>query len=375
VRSPNQPRSGAAQRGDTLGDVTESAELPTLLDISADIAWPDTDAEAATLARLRAAGLGDGTLGRLGDLAGWLSGVQGVSPPREPQRARLVLFRLDDASGDEVASTDVAAVFADIAGVGVRVVELAAAEAATESAANESAANESTAGEPTVEAQTATGNALSPNAVDAAFRTGARIADEEIDSGADLLIAAAAGPAGPSADVVVSIMTLVEPVKVVGLTTTLSDPAWMTWVAEVRDTRLRGLPHRHEVAELLATIGGPELAALTGFLLRAAARRTPVLLDGVSAAAAALLAREISPSVVRWWQPGAGSTSPAHALALEEFAGVPILDLRLRVDDGIGAVLAVQLVRAAARAVNDLTVAAAEDAGVTEAPAVDDDAT
>jgi nicotinate-nucleotide--dimethylbenzimidazole phosphoribosyltransferase len=87
------------------------------------------------------------------------------------------------------------------------------------------------------------------------------------------------------------------------------------------------------------------------------------------------LAREIAPNVVRWWQPGAGSTRPAHALALEEFAGVPILDLRLRIDDGIGAVLAVQLLRAAARAVTDLTVAGTEDAAVIEAPVVDDDAT
>jgi nicotinate-nucleotide--dimethylbenzimidazole phosphoribosyltransferase len=359
--------------------VTEPAELPTLLDISAEIAWPDTDAETATLARLSAAGFGDGAFGRLGELAGWLSGVQGVSPPREPQRARLILFGTGAAGGDGAAlasaedgpaSTEVATVFADLAGVGVRTVDLTAA-----GPDNAPATDAPTADAPAADAATTTGNALSSAAVEAAIRAGARAADDEIDSGADLLIAAATGPAGPIADVVVSIMTLIEPVKVVGLTTTLSDPAWMTWVADVRDARLRGLPHRHEVAELLATVGSVELAALTGFLLRAAARRTPVLLDGVSATAAALLAREIAPNVVRWWQPGGGSTRPAHALALEEFAGVPILDLRLRIDDGIGAVLAVQLLRAAARAVTDLTVAGTEDAAVIEAPVVDDDAT
>ena len=331
--------------------MTEPAELPTLLDLSAEIAWPDTDAEAATLARLRAAGLGDGALGRLGDLAGWLSGVQGVSPPREPQRPRLILFR-SGGGGD----ADVATMFADVAGVGVRIVEVAA----------DAPAGDSPADAPAADSLTGTGNVLSAAAVDAAIRAGARIADDEIDSGADLLLAAGAGAAGPIPDVVVSVMALVEPVKVVGLTTTLSDPEWMAWVAGVRDDRLRGLPHRHEVADLLATVGGLELAALTGFLLRAAARRTPVLLDGVTAAAAALLAREVTPNVVRWWQAGAGSTRPAQALALEEFAGVPILDLRLRLDDGIGAVLAVQLLRAAARAVTDLTVARANDDGTDD---------
>ena len=201
--------------------------------------------------------------------------------------------------------------------------------------------------------------------MDALIRAGARVADEEIDAGADLLVVGATGRAGPVADAVVSIMTLVEPVKVVGLSTTLSDAEWMTWVADVRDTRLRGLPHRHDVAELLATVGGPEMAALTGFLLRAAARRTPVLFDGVAAAAAVLLAREAAPNVVRWCLPGARSTRPAHDLALAEFAAVPVLDLAFGVDDGIGSVLAVPLLRAAARAVTDLTVTepAGEPAG------------
>jgi nicotinate-nucleotide--dimethylbenzimidazole phosphoribosyltransferase len=361
--------------GDTLGGVTEPAELPTLLDISDEIAWPDSDAEATTQARLHAAGLGDGTLGRLGELAGWLSAVQGVSPPREPQRPRLVLFRAGGAAGaagaDGAAGDDIATVFADVAGVGVRIVDLTADPSAVEYPPPlNNAADEPPAEDGAASAE----NALSAAAVDAAIRAGARVADDEVDSGADLLIAAAAGPAGPSSDVVVSIMALTEPVKVVGLSTNLSDAQWMTWVAAVRDARLRGLPHRHEVAELLATVGGLELAALTGFLLRAAARRTPVLLDGVAAAAAALLAREVAPNVVRWWQPGAGSTRPAHALALEEFAGMPILGLQLRVEDGVGAVLAVPLLRAAARAVTELTteVAAAE---FDDVPFVDDDAT
>ncbi len=384
--------------------MTEPAELPTLLDISAQVAWPDTDAEATTLARLRAAGLGDGTLGRLGELAGWLSGVQGVSPPREPQRPRLILFRAGDAGGADVAS-----VFADVAGVGVRVVDLAAdtsrantASADTRSTDTPSAdtlrpdppsadtpstdtpstdtpSTDTPAADLPAEGSTAdelvrTGNALSAAAVDAAIRAGAAVADDETDSGADLLLAAA-GPAGPIPDVVVSIMALVEPVKAVGLSTILSDAEWMSWVAGVRDARLRGLPYRHEVADLLATVGGLELAALTGFLLRAAARRTPVVLDGVTAAAAALLAREITPNVVRWWQPGAASTRPAHALALQEFVGVPILDLRLRVEEGVGALLAVQVLRAAARAVTELTVALPDAAEPDDTPFNDDDAT
>lgn len=328
--------------------MTEPAEVPTLLAISAEIAWPDTDAEADTHARLRTAGLGDDVLGRLSQLATWLSGVQGVCPPREPRRPRLIVFRsgvADSAGAADSAvpadSAGAATVFADVTGVGLRLVDLTADAATSDTASADTPAP--------IDVSTAA-------AVDDAIRLGTRVADEEIDAGADLLLVAAAGRAGPAADVVVSIMTLVEPVKVVGLHTTLADAQWMAWVADVRDGRARGLHHRHDPAELLATVGGPELAALTGFLLRAAARRTPVLFDGVAAAAAGLLAREVAPNVVRWWQPGARSTRPAHGLALEEYAGVPVLDLALGVDDGIGAVLAVPLLRAAARAATDLTV-------------------
>ena len=359
--------------------MTEPADLPTLLEISAEIAWPDTNAEAATHARLHAAGLADGALGRLADLATWLSGVQGVCPPREPRRPRLVVFRAGGSGGG-----DVAAVFADVAAVGLRVVDLSAgtstaatpisatstaATSTSTSATSTVATSTSTSATATVDTSTpdisAAGRVVDAAAVDALIRAGARVADEEIDAGADLLVVGATGRAGPVADAVVSIMTLVEPVKVVGLSTTLSDAEWMTWVADVRDTRLRGLPHRHDVAELLATVGGPEMAALTGFLLRAAARRTPVLFDGVAAAAAVLLAREAAPNVVRWCLPGARSTRPAHDLALAEFAAVPVLDLAFGVDDGIGSVLAVPLLRAAARAVTDLTVTepAGEPAG------------
>ena len=126
-------------------------------------------------------------------------------------------------------------------------------------------------------------------------------------------------------------MTLIEPVKVVGLNTTLSDAALDDLGGRASATPgCVACPTATRWPSCWPPSAALELAALTGFLLRAAARRTPVLLDGVSAAAAALLAREVTPNVVRWWQAGAGSTRPAHALALEEFGGVPMLDLRLR---------------------------------------------
>ena len=335
---------------------TEDAPLPVDPLESSEIGWPDTDAETATRARLLAAGSG-GALGRLGELAIWLSGVQGVSPPHEPQRPRLIVFSsgaLDTA--DDNAADDNAA-------------ENSAADdnAAENSAADDSAAG-SRVGPATVFAAVAdvglrvvTVDSIAetdPAAViRAAIETGIRVADEEIEAGADLFAVGALGSGSDTAAaVVVSVMALVEPIKVVGPSNPLGDQAWMRQVAEIRDTRLRALPHRHEVEALLTVVGRADLAAITGFLMHAASRRTPVILDGKIVGAAALLAREISPNAVRWWQAGERGTDPANLLALDEFSAIPLLDLGLDVGDGVGAVLAVPLVRAAARGANDLPV-------------------
>ena len=318
--------------------MTESDAAPDLFDTGTEIGWPDTEAETATRARLGTTVIGAGALGRLSDLAIWLSGVQGVSPPQEPHRPRLILFAAGPPAGFTGDGPGPAELFAAAAGVGLRVVDLTAEPAAADPAVADPG-----------------------TATRAAIRTGIRVADEEIDAGADLLAVGALGSASATAAaVVVSVMTLVEPIKVVGATSPAGDQAWMRQVAEIRDTRLRGLPHRHDAEALLTTVGGTDLAAITGFLVRAAARRTPVILDGMIVGAAAALAREISPNTVRWWLSGERGTDPANQLALAEFSAVPILDLGLEIGDGVGAVLAVPVIRAAARAASDLPVVATE---------------
>ncbi|GAA4811800.1 hypothetical protein GCM10023200_56970 [Actinomycetospora chlora] len=114
----------------------------------------------------------------------------------------------------------------------------------------------------------------------------------------------------------------------------------------------------------LAAVGGLEHAALAGFLLGAAALRTPVVLDGVVSGAAALVAAALAPTASHAWIAGHRSVEPAHTLALQHLGLAPALDLGLRVGEGTGALLAVPVVTAAARALAD--VATFDAAGVTE---------
>jgi nicotinate-nucleotide--dimethylbenzimidazole phosphoribosyltransferase len=124
----------------------------------------------------------------------------------------------------------------------------------------------------------------------------------------------------------------------------------MRKVTAIRDARLRAWEHRAEPVELLATAGGADVAAMVGFLVHASARRTPVLLDGVVAAAAALVVQELQPRCVRWWRAAQRTGEPAQAVALRRLGLDPLLDLGVDVGDTTGGLLAVPVLRAAARA-------------------------
>ena len=100
--------------------------------------------------------------------------------------------------------------------------------------------------------------------------------------------------------------------------------------------------------ELLAGLGGLEIAALAGFYIAAAGRRTPFIVDGAIACAALCAADLLSPGTARHGIAGHRSAEPASGITLEYLGLQPLLDLDLRLGEGTGACLAFPLVRAAA---------------------------
>jgi nicotinate-nucleotide--dimethylbenzimidazole phosphoribosyltransferase len=215
-------------------------------------------------------------------------------------------------------------------------------------------------------------DAMTEAETEAALALGRGIADEEVDGGADLLVAGDMGIGNTTvAAALIAALSGAEPVAVVGRGTGIDDARWMTKTAVVRDAlrRLRramtaegGGPATP--ARALQTVGGPDLAAITGFLAQAAVRRTPVLLDGVITCSAALAAERLAPGARRWWLPATRSPEPAQALALQSLdLGEPLLDLDLRLGEGTGALLAVPVVQAAIATLADM--ATFESAGVS----------
>jgi nicotinate-nucleotide--dimethylbenzimidazole phosphoribosyltransferase len=342
------------------------------------------DAEMADLARAHLDALAKpiGALGRLEELAIWLCSVQGQCPPRPLDRARIVIFAGDHG----VATTGVSAyppqvtpvmvrtfvaqsaainALAATVGAQVRVLDIGVDADLTDLPADVTS-HKVTRGSGDISTQ----DALSAEDAERAFAAGLAIADEEVDAGADVLLTGDMGIGNTTpAAALIGLLTGNDPAAVTGRGTGVDDDAWMRKCAAIRDAMYRGRSHLGEPLDLLAAIGSADLAAMTGFLVQAAARRTPVILDGVVSGASALVAQRVAHRAANWWIAGHRSVEPAHDMALKRLALTPLLDLHLRLGEGTGAALALPLLRAAQAASAQMATLA--DLGFTAPTTVD----
>ena len=348
---------------------------PTPLSIP-DVPAVDATAEAAARARQGVLTKPLGALGRLEDLSVWVSACQGVCPPRQFERARIVVFAGDhgvtaagvsafppEVTAQMVANFDAGGaainVLAELADAGVRVVDVAVDS--DEPLSQAIGAHKVRRGSGNIAVE----DALSADEVMAAIGAGRTIADEEVDGGADLLIAGDMGIGNTTAaTTLIAALTGSEPVAVVGRGTGVDDAGWARKTAAVRDALYRAHEVSSDPVEVLRICGGADLAAMAGYCLQAAVRRTPVLLDGVVVTAAALVADRLAPGARAWWQAGHRSSEPAHALALEHLRLVPIVDLGMRLGEGTGAAVALPVLRAAVATL--ASMATFEEANVSD---------
>ncbi|RSM52840.1 nicotinate-nucleotide--dimethylbenzimidazole phosphoribosyltransferase [Amycolatopsis sp. WAC 01376] len=328
------------------------------------IAIPDAAAEAAARVRLDGLVKPLGSLGRLEDLAAWLSAAHGVVPPRPLDDVRVVVFAGDHGvSGMSAYPREVTAamvrvflagksgvgVLAKLSGAKVRVLDIAVDWDGADVPA-EVTAHKVRRGSGSIDVE----DALAEGEARMAFEHGLAIADEEIDGGADLLIPGDMGIGNTTicAAVVASLLGL-YPEDVVGTGTGIDEDGRARKLSVVEAALIRAGAVKDPFT-LLTSLGSACLAATAGFLVQAAVRGVPVLLDGVFSGAAALVAREIAPGAEQWWLAGHRSTEPSQAYALKALQLEPILDLGLRLGEGSGAVQAVPTLRAARAILADM---------------------
>jgi nicotinate-nucleotide--dimethylbenzimidazole phosphoribosyltransferase len=208
------------------------------------------------------------------------------------------------------------------------------------------------------------GPAMSPAQVQAAIEVGIDVAKECVDHGSRLLVTGDMGIANTTASAaLISVFTGLDPAEVTGRGTGIDNPMLEQKVSVIETALRVNQASAGDPLAALAGVGGLEHAGVVGFLLAAAALHTPVILDGVIACSAALVARAIAPCAVDYWVAGHRSVEPGASAALTHLGLVPLVDLQMRLGEGSGAALAVPLVQASARILRE--VATFDSAGVS----------
>jgi nicotinate-nucleotide--dimethylbenzimidazole phosphoribosyltransferase len=123
-------------------------------------------------------------------------------------------------------------------------------------------------------------------------------------------------------------------------------------------------PDPGDPLDVLAKVGGFELAGLAGVMLAAAARRLPVICDGFITTAAALAATALAPGLKNYLIAAHLSSEPGHRILLDCMGLKPLLDLDMRLGEGTGAALGILLAEASVRLLGGM--ATFQEAGVAE---------
>lgn len=322
-----------------------------------------------------------GALGRLEEAAIWMSAVQGACPPHPFQSPHLVIFAGDhgiarqagtSAYPPEVTAQMVANfatggaaanVLARQFGAHMRVVDVSVdAEPNYLDALDPLiAARRVRRGSGSIDRE----DAMTSGEAEAAMNLGRTLADEAIEAGADVLIAGDMGIGNTTvAATLIGLLTGRTADDVTGRGTGVTDEVLVRKQQAVATAMERGRSVATEPIRLVATVGSPDIAAMSGYLTRAAERGVPMILDGIVSCSAALLADAQCPGARAWMIGGHISTEPAARIALFALGLPPLLDLDLRLGEGTGALLALPLLSAAAAALAEM--ATFESAGVSD---------
>ncbi|WP_255952904.1 nicotinate-nucleotide--dimethylbenzimidazole phosphoribosyltransferase [Streptomyces odontomachi] len=209
------------------------------------------------------------------------------------------------------------------------------------------------------------GPALTREEVKAAIEVGIETARDLVAAGNKALLTGEMGIANTTVSAaLIAVFTGADPAEVTGRGTGVNDETLSLKTDVVRRALELHQPDPTDPIGVLAAVGGLEHAAMAGLLLGGASLRTPVVLDGVSAGASALVARAIAPEVLAACIAGHRSAEPGHQVALTKLGLRPLIDLDLRLGEGTGALLALPLIQSTARAMHE--VATFDSAGVTE---------
>jgi nicotinate-nucleotide--dimethylbenzimidazole phosphoribosyltransferase len=322
-----------------------------------------------------------GSLGRLEDLAVQVAGIQGRALPRLERRT-IVVMAADhgvaaqgvSAYPPEVTGQMVANFVAGGAAINVLARQLAARLVVVDVGVAHALPLADPVGADLVyrrrslapgTADLSRGPAMSAVQAEAAIAVGLQTVADEAARGLDAVVLGDMGIGNTTAGAaLVAALCDQPPAAFVGRGTGLDSAAWRRKVTVVERALAVNRPAPGDALGALACLGGLEHAGLVGVTLGAAARRVVVVVDGLAATAAALVAVGLCPGVRDYLVAGHASVEPGQRAALAALGLVPLLDLGLRLGEGSGGALALSVLDAAIRLHAEM--ATFEAAGVAE---------
>jgi nicotinate-nucleotide--dimethylbenzimidazole phosphoribosyltransferase len=345
-------RAGAARSG----PFSDAAAVVTSL---------DTDAMGAAQARQAQLTKPAGSLGRLEELGGILAGITGQCPPPIPTQPVVAVFAGDHgvvASGVTPWPQDITtAMVANFAAGGAAINALARQVGASVEVIDVGVASDLGAMEGVLHHKVRPGTddllsgpAMTTADARAALDVGAGVATMLVQRGHDLLVTGEMGIGNTTASAALIAAFTHTPAEVVTGRGTGIDDAMLAHKTKVVANAVGRVQSYVDPVSILSEVGGLEIAALAGFIVAGVAARVPVIVDGVIACAALLAADALVPGTRDRCIAGHRSSEPGATIALTHLGLDPLLDLQLRLGEGTGACLAVPIVQAAARVLNEM---------------------
>ena len=163
---------------------------------------------------------------------------------------------------------------------------------------------------------------------------------------------------------VLAVLLGVEPETVTGRGGGVTDEAFARKKEVIRTAIEINAPDKNDAVDVLAKVGGFDIAAMCGAFLGAAATHRPVVIDGFISAVAALCACRICPDVRAYLVPSHASYEIGYRLAMQEMHLEPMLLLQMRLGEGSGCPLAFEILNAACAIINDM--ATFDEAGIDD---------
>lgn len=305
-----------------------------------------------------------GSLGRLEDIAVKLAGISGQLYPDVTNKQHIVMAADHGVVAEGVSAFPQAVtmqmvynflnggaainVLAKQAGAGVTIVDMGVADAIDAEGLVDKKIKPGTN-------NIARGPAMNRKQAAASLEAGISVVNDLIKEGADVIGTGEMGIGNTTASsAILAVVSGLPLADIVGRGTGIKDEQLQHKIKIISRALAVNKPDIDDGLDILSKVGGLEIGGMAGVMLGAAAARVPVMIDGLISGAAALIAWKLNPAVTSFMIPSHKSVEPGHVNIYQLLGLEPLLDLKMRLGEGTGAVLAMNLVEAAASIIKEM---------------------